>query len=250
MQLHGAADDDGTAATRATDEPATTARRSHASGAMFGSREALRQPYASGGHASGDVYGRSRGLGRRPFRDHHAAPEVADLLAALVEPARLDRDHTAVGLALRLLLVEHLRLGVDRVAVERRLLVLQRLDLEVGDRDAADVGHRHAEHERIDEVAHHDVLAELGLAFGEPRVRVQRMVVHRHHAEQVVVELGDRLARPVLVDVAGLEILEVTAEGALVYGHDPEASEAPSPRRARGGRARSRAVGSRSCPRR
>ena len=62
----------------------------------------------------------------------------------------------------------------------------------------------------------------------EPRVGVQRMVVHRDHAEQVVVVLGDRLAGPVLVDVAGLEVLEVTTEGALVHGHGGEISEAAS----------------------
>src|SRR6266540_5719017 len=51
---------------------------------------------------------------RLALRDHHLATEVADLLAALVEAARLDRHDAAVGLARRLLLVEHLRLGVDR----------------------------------------------------------------------------------------------------------------------------------------
>ena len=55
-----------------------------------------------------------------------------------------------------------------------------------------------------------------GLVLGEPLVGVQRVVVHRDHAEQVVVVLGDRLAGPVLVDVADLEVLEVAAEGAVV----------------------------------
>jgi hypothetical protein len=36
-------------------------------------------------------------------------------------------------------------------------------------------------------------------------------VVHRDQAEEVVVRLGDRLGRPVLVDVADLELLEVAA---------------------------------------
>jgi hypothetical protein len=48
---------------------------------------------------------------------------------------------------------------------------------------------------------------------------VERVVVHRDQAEQVVVVLGDRLARPVLVHVAGDEVLEVTAEGAIVRRH-------------------------------
>jgi hypothetical protein len=38
------------------------------------------------------------------------------------------------------------------------------------------------------------------------------MVVHRQQAEEVVVVLGDRLARPMLVDGAYLELLVVTAE--------------------------------------
>ena len=109
--------------------------------------------------------------------------------------------------------------------MERRLLVLERLDLEVGDRDAAHVGHRHAEHEAVHEVADHDVLAELRLRLGVPGVGVQRMVVHRDHAEQVVVGLGDGLARPVLVDVADLEVLEVATEGTLVNGHADEATD-------------------------
>ena len=38
----------------------------------------------------------------------------------------------------------------------------------------------------------------------------------------MVVGLGDRLARPVLVDVADLEVLEAAAEGTLVHGHGDE----------------------------
>src|SRR5581483_8212293 len=44
-------------------------------------------------------------------------------------------------------------------------------------------------------------------------------MVHRDHAEQVVVVLGDGLAGPVPVDVSGLEVLEVPAEGTFVNGH-------------------------------
>jgi hypothetical protein len=44
-------------------------------------------------------------------------------------------------------------------------------------------------------------------------------VVHGDHAEEVVVRLGDGLARPVPVDVADLEILEVATEGTLVDSH-------------------------------
>ena len=85
--------------------------------------------------------------------------------------------------------------------------------------DAADVGHAHAEHQRVDEVADDERLAHGRLVLGEPVVRVRRMVVHRDHAEQVVISLGDRLARPVLVDVADLEILQVAAEWSIMDGH-------------------------------
>ena len=166
-----------------------------------------------------DVVGAGAGRGGVALPDHHAAAEVADLLAVLVEALGLDGDDAAVGLRRRLLDVEHPRLGVDRVAVERRELVLQRLDLEVGDRRPADVGHAHAEHERVHEVADDDVAPLHRRLAGEPGVGVQRVVVHRDHAEQVVVVLGDRLARPVPVHVADDEVLEVPAEGAFVRGH-------------------------------
>ena len=103
-------------------------------------------------------------------------------------------------------------------------LWVQRLDLEVGDRCPAHVGHAHAEHERVHEVADDDVLAVHRLVLGEPLVRVQRMVVHRDHAEQVIVVLGDRLAGPVPVDVADGEVLEVATEWPLVRRHGGEAS--------------------------
>src|SRR6202035_4629338 len=95
----------------------------------------------------------------------------------------------------------------------------ERLDLEIGDTRAADVGDAHAERERVDEVAHHDILALDGLVLREPRVRVQRMVVHGDYAEEVGVVFGDRLAWPVAVDVPRDEVLEVAAERAVVNGH-------------------------------
>src|SRR5215469_10558984 len=87
-----------------------------------------------------------RALPRRRVRflpHHQLAAEVADLLAALVERLGLHRDDAAVGLGLRLHTVEHAGLGVDGVAVERGELVLQRLDLEIGDARTAHVGHAH-----------------------------------------------------------------------------------------------------------
>ena len=62
------------------------------------------------------------------------------------------------------------------------------------------------------------------LVLAEPRVGVQRVVVHRDHAEEVVVVLGDRLAGPVPVDVADLEVLEVPPERAVVAWSRPGAA--------------------------
>ena len=76
----------------------------------------------------------------------------------------------------------------------------------------AHVGHRHAEQQRVDVVADDDVPAEVGRRLRVVGVQVQRVVVHRQQAEQVVVVLRDRLARPVLVDGADLELLVVAAE--------------------------------------
>ena len=104
--------------------------------------------------------------------------------------------------------------------------VAQRFDFEIGDRAPADVGDAHPKRQRVNEVPDDDVLLEMGLRLRVVLVRVQRMVVHRDHAEEVVVVLGDRLARPVLVDVADLEVLEVPAERAVVGGHQRRNLEA------------------------
>jgi hypothetical protein len=44
------------------------------------------------------------------------------------------------------------------------------------------------------------------------RIQMQGMVVHREQAEEVVVVLRDRFARPVLVGRSDLELLEITPE--------------------------------------
>ena len=108
--------------------------------------------------------------------------------------------------------LEHLGLAVQRVAVEDRVRVAELLGREVGDRLAGDVADRHPERQRVDERPDDDVPALLRLA-GVDVVEVQRVVVHRDQAEEVVVGLGDRLRGPVLVDGADLELLEVAAVG-------------------------------------
>jgi hypothetical protein len=100
--------------------------------------------------------------------------------------------------------------------------VQQALGLQVGDGLATHVGDAHAEHQRVDHRPGHDVAPELAV-LGVPVVEVERMVVHGDQAEEVVVGLGDRLARPVAVDVADFELLEVTAVGPLVHSHGQRA---------------------------
>ncbi len=137
---------------------------------------------------------------------------------SLVDALRLDRDDAPVALR-RLLDVDHLGLGVDRVAVEGRLACRSVSTSRLAIAAPLTSGTLMPEHERVHEVADDDVPALHRLVLREPLVGVQRVVVHRDHAEQVVVVLGDRLARPVPVDVAGDEVLEVAAERAVVDRH-------------------------------
>ena len=149
---------------------------------------------------------------RVPARHEHEPLELGHEHAVLVEDARVHLHGAAVGLGLRLLLLEHLGLAEERVAVEHRRRMLELFGGEVGDRLAADVAHRHAERQRVDERAHDDVAALLGGGRVDV-VDVQRVVVHGDQAEEVVVGLGDGLGRPVLVHVADLELLQVAAVG-------------------------------------
>ena len=169
---------------------------------------AVRRAGAARGRA--DV-GRARPC-RGAARHQHEALELGHEHAVLVEHARVHLDGAAVGLGARLPLLEHLGLAEQRVAVEHRRRVLELFGGEVGDRLAADVADGHAERERVDERAHDDVAALLGGARVDV-VDVQRVVVHREQAEEVVVGLGHGLGGPVLVDVAHLELLEVASVG-------------------------------------
>jgi hypothetical protein len=158
--------------------------------------------------------GRLGGVGRARVApgNEDEALELGHEQAVLVEHAGVDADRPAVGLGLRLALLEHLGLAEQGVAVEHRGGVLELLGGQVGDRLPADVRHAHPERQRVDERPDDDVAALL-----RPRrvhvVDVQRMVVHRQQAEEVIVALGDGLRRPVLVDGPDLELLEVAAVG-------------------------------------
>src|SRR3954453_14317180 len=145
-------------------------------------------------------------------RHQDEALELGDEEPVLVEDAGVHADRTAGRLGLRLALLEDLGLAEQRVPVEHRGGVLELLRGEVRDRLAADVGDAHPERQRVDERADDDVAPLLGLR-GVHVVDVQRVVVHRQQAEEVVVALGDGLRRPVLVDGADLELLEVAPVG-------------------------------------
>src|SRR5690242_8120591 len=119
-----------------------TSRRQH----MPGSRMIrLRSALLDGLRKARLLGSRERALGH-----HHPAPEDADQGAVLLVAPGLDAHDTPVGLGLGLPLVEHGRLAVDRVAVEGRRDVAQGLHFQVGDRLARNVGHRHAEQDRVD----------------------------------------------------------------------------------------------------
>ena len=90
--------------------------------------------------------------------------------------------------------------------------VAQRLDLEVRDRLSRHVRHGHSQQEGVDVVAHHDVALEVGGLLRVVRVQVQRVMVHREQAEQMVVVLGDGLSGPVLVHGPDFELLVVPPE--------------------------------------
>ena len=94
----------------------------------------------------------------------------------------------------------------ERVAVEDGVGMAEIFGREVGDRLTGHVRDRHPEGQRVDEGADDDVAALLG-GLRVDVVEVERVVVHRDQAEEVVVGLGHGLRRPVLVDGADLELL-------------------------------------------
>ena len=171
-------------------------------------------PAACGRFSAGrrTITARRRASARRPLGHEHEALELRHEHAVLVEHPRVHLDRPAVGLGRdsRTSSTSDSANSVSPWKTGRR--VAQLLRGEVGDRLAGDVGDAHAERERVDERADHDVAPLLG-ARGVHVVDVQRVVVHRDQAEQVVVGLGDGLGRPVPVDRADLELLEVAAVG-------------------------------------
>ena len=87
----------------------------------------------------------------------HAVRVFFDQLAGLLVDTGVNLDHAAVGLRRRGAHLEHLRLAIERVAMEDRVGVAELLGGEVRDRLARDVAHGHPDGERVDERADDDV---------------------------------------------------------------------------------------------
>src|SRR6266851_3852230 len=131
-----------------------------------------------------------------------------DLVSTLVCRDRLDGDDAAVAL-LRLPQLPHAAHGVQRVADERGLLVLERVHLEIGDGAPRNVGDAHADDDAEDQRAQHHALLVLGVGLGKMRVGMQRVLVHGEEREPRAVPLGDGAPGPVIELLSHRELLEV-----------------------------------------
>src|SRR4029434_1831709 len=72
-------------------------------------------------------------MSRRPPAHHGVAPRTHHELAVLIHRAMLEGDDAPLGPRLRLALVDHFGLRVDRVAVEHRLGELDLVEAEIAD---------------------------------------------------------------------------------------------------------------------
>src|SRR5712692_6377489 len=138
----------------------------------------------------------------------HLARIRAYLLAALVERGGLHSYHAPVALA-RLVKLEHAALRIERIADEGGLLVLEGVDLKVGDGAPRDIGHAHTDGHAEDERAHHHALLVLGVGLGVVGIGVQGVLVHGQQREPRAVGLGDGAPGPVLEVLPDREFLEV-----------------------------------------
>src|SRR3954454_11450536 len=145
--------------------------------------------------------------GLLPWHKHRAL-ELSDKRAVLLVDTRVDFYYPAVRLGTRRRHLEALGLGEQRVAVEDRGRVAELVRCEVRDRLARHIRNRHSERQRVHQRADHNVLALLALRRVDV-VQVQRVMVHRDEAEEVVIRLRNGLRGPVLVDGAYVEFLQV-----------------------------------------
>src|SRR2546426_8041341 len=81
----------------------------------------------------------------------HAAAQRQDHFAMLIARPRFDIDHAAIRFVLRLALLEHFSLSIDRIAVKSRRMVLDALVFEISDAAPAHIRHRHADRQAEDE---------------------------------------------------------------------------------------------------
>src|SRR5260221_1387699 len=103
---------------------------------------------------------------------------------------------------------DHLGLGINRVAGEHRRREAHLVPAKVGHGLLADVGDAHAGDNGERQAGVDQRPLELG-GGAVGGVDVQRVLVHRQQREPGVVRLGQRAPRPVLVDLADLELLVV-----------------------------------------
>src|SRR2546425_1419397 len=162
------------------------------------------------------------------LRHEHLARVRAHLLAALVQPRGLHGHHAPIALA-GLVKVEDAALGIEGVADEGGLLVLERIHFQIGDGAPRDVGHAHADDHAEDERAHDHALLVLRVRLGIMGIGMQGMLVHGQQREPRAVGLGEGAPRPVLELLPDREVLEV----APVAHADRPASRAASWRRSR-----------------
>ena len=107
--------------------------------------------------------------------------------------------------------------------MKSRMLMLQRFNFKIRDRRATHIGHAHAKHERINQVADNNI-ATLHTLLCEPIIRVQRVMIHRDHAKQMIIGLRNRFTGPMAKNIAYYEIFEISAEWSLVCRHDLHAN--------------------------
>jgi len=140
---------------------------------------------------------------------HERGPGHQGHHLAVLVPGHVLEDHDALARPTRRQpLLAHGRLPVDRVAVPDRGRETRVAEAQVGhDRALGQMTDREPDQDRHRQQAVDQALAELGL-LAEGGIEMQRLRVHGHRAEQRVVRLAQRPPGRVLVEDAGLELLE------------------------------------------
>jgi hypothetical protein len=151
----------------------------------------------------------------RTHRDEETPTEVAHEHPILVAALRVDRDYSGARPAPGASCCNNCALAVERVTVENGGKVPQRFGSERGDRLTRGVGHRDPEKKRVDECPDNQISPKVHLRARVVSVGVHRTDGAREQAEEVILGLGNRVAGPMAIDIADLEIIEVAAEAIL-----------------------------------